>query len=93
MDVIELLREHKDDIRARFRVKSIGVFGSHACGTPAQASDVDVLVEFDAPVGFYEFLDLKEFLEGLFGTGVDLATVNALKPLIRDRILKEVVYA
>ena len=56
-------------------------------------SDVDVLVEFEKPVDILEFLDVKEFLEGLFERKVDLDTKKALKPLLTDRILKEVLYA
>lgn len=61
-------------------------------GEQSEVSDVDILVQFCEPVG-WEFLDLKEFLELILGTKVDLVTVNALKPQIKDKILKEVVYA
>ena len=53
---------------------------------------MDILVEFYAPIG-WEFIDLKEFLEEILGREVDLVTVGALKPQLRDKILKEVVYA
>jgi predicted nucleotidyltransferase len=90
-EIEEILRKYKPALRERFKVKEIGVFGSVARGEESEQSDVDILVEFSAPVG-WEFVDLKEFLEEILGRQVDLVTVRALKPRLRERILKEVVY-
>ena len=54
-----------------------------------EESDVDILVEFSKPVGL-EFFDLKEYLESVLNKKVDLVTVRALKPTMKERILKEV---
>ena len=56
-------------------------------------SDFDVLVEFQNPVGIFEFLRLRHRLEKLLGRRVDLVTPAALKRQLRDQILKEAVYA
>ena len=76
----------------RFKVKRIGLFGSFVRGEQTESSDVDVLVEFAGPVG-WEFIDLKDFLEEKLGRKVDLVTVPALRPRMRDRILAEVSFA
>jgi predicted nucleotidyltransferase len=47
----------------------------------------------DVSVGFFKFLELEEFLSGKLGVKVDLVTKNALKPMLKDQILKETVYA
>lgn len=91
-DVKEILKENKEILHDKFKVERIGIFGSYARGDESKGSDVDVLVEFYEPVG-WEFLDLKEFLEDILGKKVDLVTVKALKPQMRDEILSEVVYA
>lgn len=92
MDKIEeILKKHKLILKERFKVKEIGVFGSYARREESERSDVDILVEFSAPIG-WEFIDLKEFLEEILGKKVDLVTVNALKPQLKDNILKEVVF-
>lgn len=88
----EILRRHKPLLRKRFAVKEIGVFGSFVRGEESEQSDVDILVEFYDRVG-WEFIDVREFLEGILGRKVDLVTVGGLKPQLRERILKEVVYA
>ena len=91
-EVERLLRKHKTFLRERFGVRRIGVFGSCARGSRRKKSDIDILVEFDAPIG-WEFIDLKEYLEEILGTKVDLVTTRALKPELRESILNEVVFA
>lgn len=75
-----------------YNVKSIGVFGSMARGDNTNSSDVDILVEFSQPVGFFKFIDLEEYLTKLIGKKVDLVTKKALKPSIREEVLQETVY-
>ena len=91
-EVEEILKKNKPVLREKYKVEKIGVFGSYVHGEQSEISDIDILVQFYEPVG-WEFLDLKEFLESILSTTVDLVTVNALKPQLKDRILGEVVYA
>jgi uncharacterized protein len=61
-------------------------------GSRGRGSDLDVLVTFREPAGFFEFLDLEDRLEELLGVKVDIVSKGALKPRIGARILEEVVY-
>lgn len=70
-------------------MKSLGVFGSWARGEATAASDLDLLVEFDA-LSFDRYMDLKFHIEDLLHVRVDLVLKESLKPALRDRILKEV---
>lgn len=79
-------------LQTKYNVKTIGVFGSVSRGEEKKSSDVDILVEFSEPVGFFKFIELEEFLGELIGKKVDLVTKKALKPTIGREILKEVVY-
>lgn len=88
---ITLVKE-KPLLQKKFHVKTIGVFGSYAREEQTSKSDIDILVEFSRPVG-WEFLDLKEYLESLYGKKVDLVTVKALRPQIKKNILSETQYA
>jgi predicted nucleotidyltransferase len=88
----ETLKGFKPILQEKFKVKEIGIFGSYVRGEESEESDVDILVEFSEPIG-WEFIDLIEFLEKILGRKVDLVTVRALKPQLKDKILKEVVYA
>lgn len=75
MEALKILKEHENDIKRRFGVKRIGIFGSHARGEEKATSDVDVLVEFEVP-SFDNFMELAFFLEDLFGREVDLVTTG-----------------
>lgn len=91
-EIKETLQRFKPILKEKFKVKEIGIFGSCVRGEESEESDVDILVEFYEPIG-WEFIDFKEFLEEILGKEVDLVTVRALKPQLKDKILKEVVYA
>jgi hypothetical protein len=91
-EIKDIIKQHRKELEERFRVKEIGVFGSYVRGEEKKRSDIDILVEFKEPIGLFEFMDLEEYLEKLFGTKVDLVSKKALKPRIGEYILKEVVY-
>ena len=90
-EIEKTLKRLKPFLMEKFKVKKIGIFGSYVRGEASEDSDVDILVEFHEPIG-WEFIDFKEILEEMLGKKVDIVTVRALKPQLRDKILKEVVY-
>lgn len=89
--ILEVLESHRDSIR-KFAVNRIGLFGSCLAGRAKPSSDIDILVEFDKTT-FDNYMDLKFYLEDLFGRKVDLVVRGAIKPRLRKPILNEVVYA
>lgn len=94
-EIITTLRTQKDLLRTKFYVKRIGLFGSFAKNEANEQSDIDFLVEFDAPLQVYisNRYALSDYLQTLFNREVDLANPNSLKPFYKDRILKQAVYA
>ncbi|HEX3006051.1 MAG TPA: nucleotidyltransferase family protein [Bacteroidales bacterium] len=81
-------------MRQKFGVKRIGIFGSFARGEERESSDLDVLVVFEeGQKTFDNYMDLKFYLEDLFGREVDLVTEKALKPQLKDIIMKDIMYA
>lgn len=90
-EIIATIESLKHTLRERFNVKTIGVFGSYVHGEQTAKSDIDVLVEFEEPVGLFEFMDLEFYLTDALGVKVDLVSKKALKPHIGERILEEVV--
>ena len=91
-EILRLLREHQSEL-SRFGVRSLAVFGSVARDEARPESDVDILVEFGEPVGLFEFVRLQIHLQELLGRQVDLVTRDALRPMMRDQILDEAIYA
>ena len=92
-EIKEIIRQHKEILEKKFKVKKIGVFGSYVRGEENKKSDLDVLVEFKKPVGIFAFMNLEEYLEKQIGIKIDLVSKGALKTHIGKRILKEVIYA
>jgi len=92
MDVLNILKAHEKEIKKKFGVRNIGIFGSYARGEEKETSDVDVLVEFEEPT-FRNFMGLVFFLEDIFGREVDLVTTKGLSPYIRPHVEKEVIWS
>jgi len=91
-EILQILAEHREELKG-FGVKSLALFGSAARGETRPGSDIDLLVDFERPVGLFEFVRLKLYLEKLLGRRVDLVTLDAIRPAMRERILREAVHA
>lgn len=87
-----LINQHLSILKNTYHVKEIGVFGSVARADNTEKSDVDLLVEFSQPIGFFKFIELEEYLGKIIGKKVDLVTKKALKPTLKEEILQEVAY-
>jgi len=90
--IMKTLKENEPTLREKYKVKTLGVFGSYIRGEQKKKSDVDILVEFEKPLGLLEFVGLELQLSKLLGKKVDLVMKTALKPKIGKHILEEVRY-
>jgi predicted nucleotidyltransferase len=92
-EIKNTLAVQKRELRQKYRVKEIGIFGSYVRGEQKKRSDVDLLVEFEEPsdLTLLDFVRLENYLSEILGVKVDLVEKNALKPRIGKRILEEVV--
>ncbi len=88
---IETLRKLKPVLKERYKVKKIGIFGSFARNEQREDSDIDILVDFEEPVGL-KFFELADFLERELKRKVDLVSYGAISPYIRPYIEKEVIF-
>ncbi|HIE36291.1 MAG TPA: nucleotidyltransferase [Candidatus Omnitrophica bacterium] len=92
-EITEKLKKYFSEIKVRFKVKKIGVFGSQIKGRTKKRSDIDILVEFEKGFKTFDnYMELKFYLEDVFKCRVDLVLKNALKEGIKSYILEEVVY-
>lgn len=90
-EIFDVLNTHQSQIKS-LGVKSLALFGSGARGEMNLKSDLDFLVEFHHK-SFDSYMDLKDFLEELLGTPVDLVIPNTLKDRIRESVLREAIHA
>ena len=91
-EVIRLLQAQRTHLLQQYGVQSLMLFGSVARDTATQSSDVDLLVEFGRPMGYFGLFALQDYLSGLLGKSVDLGTPKSLKPYIRERVAQEQVH-
>lgn len=90
-DILNKLSDLKPMLYRDYSVTQIGLFGSFSDDSNTEESDIDLLVEFEKPIG-WKFFSLEIYLESLFGRKIDLVTKNALKEQIKDNILNQVKY-
>jgi predicted nucleotidyltransferase len=90
--VLQRLAEARAEL-AGLGVRSLDLFGSVARGEAGPDSDVDLLVEFDKPIGLFHFVRVQQRLEAILGCRVDLVMREAVKRQLRDRIFAEAVRA
>lgn len=90
-ELIQRLRDQKRDLCRRYRVRSLQVFGSYVHGDPRPDSDLDLLVEFEESPGLFEFIRLQRTLTQLLGVKVDLVMKEALRPRLREQVLREAI--
>lgn len=88
-DILTLLRSHFPQLAADFSVSRIGVFGSFAKGDFAETSDVDLVIEFDQPIGL-RFVEMVEQLEQLLGRKVDVLTPAGVDGIRVKRVARDI---
>lgn len=90
--VVETLKQKNAELTGKFGVKSLLLFGSVARDEASPTSDIDLLVEFNRPIGYFGLFALQEYLEKLLGCPVDLGTPGSLKPYIRERVMRKLIH-
>lgn len=90
-EIIIELRRIKPQLQREYAVKKIGLFGSFITGAYTDASDVDILVEFERPVG-WQFFKLEKYLEKTINRKIDLVTVSALREQFKPLVLSQIQY-
>ncbi len=92
-EVIQKIEEHFPEIRRRFGVETIGIFGSVARSEDTPESDVDILYKFEKGRGrLRDFMGFAEYLEELFGRHVDLVSVDYISPYIRGYVQADAIF-
>jgi predicted nucleotidyltransferase len=91
--VLKVLRDELPFLTDKYGVKKIGLFGSYSREEQTRKSDIDLLVEFERPIGFFKYIELEDYLAKRLGVKVELVTDEALKPALRPRLKKDIIYA
>lgn len=87
--VIDILRKELPYFVSEYGVKRIGLFGSYAKGIQGEDSDIDILVEFERPIGL-KFVEFGEYLEKLLGKKTDILTPAGVKGIRIKRVAEDI---
>ena len=90
--ILDRLHAAAPDLRRRYGVRSLAVFGSLARGDEREDSDVDILVTFEGKATFDDYMGLELDLEELLGRPVDLGTPETLRPELRAAVERDLIH-
>ncbi len=91
-EILNELTSHIPEIRQRFGVTHLDLFGSTSCDEARSESDIDILVSFDGPATSSRYFGLQFYLKDLLGAPVDLVTDKALRPELRPYVKQEAIH-
>jgi len=91
-EIKNTLKRHKEEVIREYKVKEIGIFGSIVRGEQKKRSDIDILVEYYELPDLLKLIELERRLQRILRKKVDLVEKHGIRPELKDRILKEVVY-
>ena len=91
-EILKILKKEMPALNSMYHVSDCGIFGSYVRDEAGESSDIDILVRFEKPIGFFKFIELEDYLSKKLGIKVDLVTEDALKPLIKPSIMESVIY-
>ena len=89
--ISSILSANKEKLISKYHLKSIGIFGSFTREDFTEDSDIDILIDYEQPLGI-EFIDLADELERILKRKVDLVSQNGVKPKYLKEIQKDLVY-
>jgi predicted nucleotidyltransferase len=90
-EISTILRDHTEELRSRFGITNLALFGSVARGEATQRSDVDILADVVRPISLFEIAGAENYLIDLLGCEVDLVLRRSVRPELREGILREAV--
>jgi len=87
--VVEILRGKYPYLISEYGFRRIGLFGSYAKGKQTEGSDIDIVAEFERPIGL-RFIEFTEYLENILGKKTDVLTPEGVKGIVVKRIARDI---
>ncbi|MBM4147010.1 MAG: nucleotidyltransferase family protein [Nitrospira sp.] len=90
-EIKQILGKHRAILRDEYKIRNIAVFGSYVRGEQKKRSDLDLLAEFNGPIGLLDLIGAEQYLSKILKTKVDLIPKNDVRPELKAKILREAV--
>ncbi len=90
-EIKKIINSHRTELEERFKVKSIGIFGSYVRGEATPESDIDILVEFTGPVSLLHIVSIENYISDILGIKADVVPVKNVRKELKGYILKEAI--
>ena len=87
----QILTESKEELKVKYKVNGISIFGSYAKGEQKDTSDIDILVEFEQPVSLLQIVSLENFLSDILGIKADVIPKKNIRKELKEFILNEAI--
>jgi predicted nucleotidyltransferase len=91
-EIKRIINKHRQELKEKYKITEIGIFGSYVRGEQKRRSDVDMLVEFSEPISLLDLVGAENYISDLIRKKVDLVPKKDVRPELKERILDEVVY-
>lgn len=91
-EIQSILQQARPLLYEKYKVKTLGIFGSYARHEEKPSSDVDILIDYTETPDLFKMLELEEYLSQLIGIQADVVTINGLRPRPKERILKDAIF-
>lgn len=90
-EIIQILRQYKPILQAKYPISQLGIFGSYARGEATGNSDIDIAVDISGPMGL-SFIEMADEIEKLFNTKVDVVPKRSIKPEFLPAVERDIIY-
>ncbi|MBI5213958.1 MAG: nucleotidyltransferase family protein [Nitrospirae bacterium] len=90
-EIKKILNTHRDELRDKYKITEVGIFGSYVRGEQKKKSDIDILASFGEEISLLDLVGAELYLKKILKMKVDLIPKEDLRPELKDRILKETV--
>lgn len=90
-EIRKILDKHRDELRLKYKIKKIAVFGSYVRGKQKKKSDLDILAEFEESISLLDLVGAEPYLSEILKIKVDLIPKEDVRPELKDIILKEAI--
>ena len=91
-ELIIKLKNVKDELKQKFGIEQIALFGSYARDEANEDSDVDIVIISMKNKNYFKLIEAMQYLEAKLHKKVDMGFFDSIRPFIKRRIKEDLIY-